>query len=311
MQPGLLDELKVVSGCVQRGTGMETFVPRKMHVQGSTWIGLKVYGEYLSIMSTRMQLRSVDLQLGATSLGILDPIRGVAVCVDMACSNTTCSLCYGGGSFCGAELNIDQEGRSYSLSGCPGLSRKLKDCEAVDLERFMLLRQEGTGWVLRVGPDADRKVRELSGLESEAEAAAECLPNETNNVLFTFKQLKQGMGSVSNKVLFEEMCTAVEHIRRPGPGPVVQDVMVLRDVDYCGSHYGCRVVLKWNSIVTVRVLPADVMPADEATFTMAKWKSFSSTADCRQACKAWMLCAEGGEFAVASENGRLVMIRMK
>jgi hypothetical protein len=231
MQPDVLDELKLVSCCVQRGTGMETFVPRKMHVEGSTWVGLKVRNEYQNISSARKQLRSVDLQLGAASLGILDPIRGVAVCVDMACSNTTCSLCCGGVSYRGAELNIEQTGRSYSLSGCPGLSRKLKDCEAFDPERFMLLRQEGTGWVLRVGPAADRKVRELSGLETEPEAAAECLPNETNNVLFTFKQLKEATGCVSNKVLFEEMCTVVEHTRRPGPGPVQRDVMVLRDVD--------------------------------------------------------------------------------
>ena len=309
MQPGLLDELKVVSGCVERAIGMETFVPRKMHVQGGTWVGFKGYGEYLSISSTGQHLRSVDLQLGAASLGILEPIRGVAVCVDMACSNTTCSLCCGGVSYRGAELNINQEGRAYSLSGCPGLSRKLKDCAAFDPERFILLRQEGTGWVLRVGPDADRKVRELSGLETEPEAAAECLPNETNNELFTFKLLNGvATGRVSNKVLFEEMCTAVEHISRSRD---VKDVMVLRDVDYCGSHYGCRVVLRWNTIRSMSVLPADVMPADDALFTFAKWNAFSKSASCKQAGKAWKQCAEGGEFAVASDNGRLVMIRMK
>jgi hypothetical protein len=172
----------------------------------------------------------------------------------------------------------------------------------------MLLRQEGTAWVLRVGPDADRKVRELSGLETEPEAAAECLPNETNNELFTFKLLNGvATGRVSNKVLFEEMCTAVEQIRRED----VRDVMVLRDVDHCGSHYGCRVVLRWNNILSMQVLPADVMPADDALFTLAKWTTFSRTASCKRAGKAWKQCAEGGEFAVASDNGRLVMIRMK
>jgi hypothetical protein len=53
------------------------------------------------------------------------------------------------------------------------------------------------------------------------------------------------------------------------------------------------------------------MPADDAAFTVAKWKPFSMTASCIKAGKAWKQCAEGGEFAVASENGRLVMKRMK
>ena len=310
MHPGLLAELKAVSGCVETAIGMETFVPRKINIQGGTWVGLKGRSvKYLHLSSWRKQLRSVDLLLGAASLGILDPIRGVAVCVDSACSNTTCSLCCGGVSYCGAELNIDQTG-TYTLSGCPGLCMQLKDCEAFDQERFMLLSLEGTVWVLRVGPDADRKVRELSGMETEPEAAAECLPSEMNNELFTFKLLNgAATGRVSNKVLFEEMCTAVEQITRTD----VREVMVLRDVDHCGSHYGFRMVHRRNNIniVSMSVLPADVMPVDDASFTQANWNRFRHTARCKQAGKAFKACAEGGEFAVASDNGRLVMIRMK
>jgi hypothetical protein len=84
------------------------------------------------------------------------------------------------------------------------------------------------------------------------------------------------------------------------------EVRVLRDVDWCGSRYWCRLVSECNK-VRVRVLPADLI-VDDATLTLAKWPAFSHTDSCRQAGQAWMQSAEGGEFAF-SENGRLVMIR--
>jgi hypothetical protein len=160
----------------------------------------------------------------------------------------------------------------------------------------MLLRLETTGWVLRVGSVADQQVRALSGLESESK----CPVDAADSIFFNFKQTKkQGCGLVSNKQLFEEVRTDVEH-----------GVSILRDVDWCGSPHVCRMkCLSGGNSYTIRVLPADLVPADDVTiFSVGNWKSFAKAKSSMQAHKAWMQCAEGKEFSVTSENGRLVLI---